>query len=305
MKYDFKTLSPADFEDLARDLVGAHLRVRLEGFGPGRDGGIDGRHAKNGANLILQAKHKASSTFSSLKSVMKRERKAIDRLMPKRYILATSQSLTPLKKTQLAKIIGSALKNSEDILGCTDLNDLLLHHPQIEEAHIKLWLSSTSVLKRLLKSSAFAYTAASREEMLDKLRVFVSNPSFPQARRILEKHRVLIISGPPGVGKTTLGQMLAYAYVGEKWEFTAVRNLDDEFSEIQDTKKQMFFFDDFLGKISLDRKTLAARDTILAKFIHRIQRSKNARFILTTRAYIYEEARSEVALVGWTVSARS
>lgn len=298
MKYDFKTLSPADFEDLARDLVSAELGIRLEGFGPGPDGGIDGRHAEDGANLILQAKHKAGSTFSSLKSVMRKERGSIDRLDPERYILATSQPLTPLQKNQLAEIIGSALKNVADVLGCTDLNAMLSRHPSIEEAHIKLWLSSTAVLKRLLRSAAFAHTAASREEMLDKLRVFVPNPSFPQAREILEKHHVLIVSGPPGVGKTTLAQMLVYAYVGEEWEFTAVNNLDDEFSEIQDTKKQIFFFDDFLGKISLDRKTLAMRDTILARFIHRIQRSKNARFVLTTRAYIYEEARSVSESIG-------
>ena len=175
---------------------------------------------------------------------------------------------------------------------------MLAKYPSVEEAHIKLWLSSTAVLKRLLRSSAFAHTSASRMEMIDKLRVFVPNPSFPEARKILEKYHALIISGPPGVGKTTLAQMLAYAYVGEEWEFTAVKDLDDEFSEIEDPKKQMFFFDDFLGKISLDRKALAAKDTILARFIHRIQRSKNARFILTTRAYIFEEARSVSESIG-------
>ena len=118
-KYDFKTLSPADFEDLARDLLSVELGVRLEGFGPGPDGGIDGRHCGKDGSLILQAKHKASSTFSSLKSVMKKERKTIDRLKPKRYILATSQSLTPLQKSKLAEIIGGALKDTGDILGCT------------------------------------------------------------------------------------------------------------------------------------------------------------------------------------------
>lgn len=298
MKYDFKTLSPADFEDLARDLLSIELGVRLEGFCPGPDGGIDGRHCGRDGNLILQAKHKASSTFPSLASVMKKERKAIDRIKPKRYILATSQSLTPLQKSKLAEIIGSSLKNTGDIWGCTEMNMMLAKHPSVEETHIKLWLSSTAVLKRLLRSAAFAYTSASRTEMIEKLRVFVPNPSFPEARKILEKHRVLIISGPPGVGKTTLAQMLAYAYVGEEWEFTAVKDLDDEFSEIEDAKKQLFFFDDFLGKISLDRKALAAKDTILSRFIHRIQKSKNARFILTTRAYIFEEARSVSECIG-------
>lgn len=57
MIYDFKTLSPADFEDLSRDLVGAEYRTRFEGFASGPDGGIDGRHAAAAGTTILQAKH--------------------------------------------------------------------------------------------------------------------------------------------------------------------------------------------------------------------------------------------------------
>jgi len=73
MTYDFSTLSPADFEDLARDLIGKKLGVRFEGFATGPDGGIDGRHAKGAHTTILQAKHYAKSPFSTLKSAMKRE----------------------------------------------------------------------------------------------------------------------------------------------------------------------------------------------------------------------------------------
>lgn len=291
MAYDFKTLSPADFEDLARDLIGAQRGIPFEGFGPGPDGGVDGRHAAGGVNVVLQAKHKAGSTFASSKSAMKNERKSIDRIKPDRYILATSQSLTPNRESQLTEIIGPTLNNAGDIFGCTELNGILRRHVEIERAHIKLWLSSAAVLNRFLRSAAFAHTATSREEMLDKLRIFAPNPSFAKSHEILEHNHVLIVSGAPGVGKTTLAQMLVYAYIGEEWEFIAVRNLDDGFAEIEDAKKQIFFFDDFLGKIKLDRNALAAKDTELARFIRRVQRSKNARFILTTRAYIYEEAR--------------
>jgi hypothetical protein len=293
MAYDFSTLSPVDFEDLVRDLVSATLSIHIEGFGPGPDDGIDGRHASadGDLDLILQAKHRAGSTYPSLKSTMKKERSAIDRLQPNRYLLATSQNLTPKRKDELSRIIGPALKATADIFGRTELNDLLRANPKVEQAHLKLWLSSTSVLNRFLRSAAFEYTAASREEMLSKLRVYVPNPSFSAARKILEDHHVLIVSGPPGVGKTTLAQMLAYAYVGEDWRFVAIRSLEDGFSEIGDAEKVIFFFDDFLGKIALDRQALAAKDGELVRFILKVQRSKNARFILTTRAYIYEEAR--------------
>jgi hypothetical protein len=43
MIYPFGNLSPADFEDLVRDLVGEESRLRFESFSAGPDGGIDGR----------------------------------------------------------------------------------------------------------------------------------------------------------------------------------------------------------------------------------------------------------------------
>src|ERR1700674_2118031 len=64
--YEFGNLSPADFEDLVRDLVGRELGVRFEAFAAGPDGGMDGRHAKSGATTILQAKHYAGATYASL-----------------------------------------------------------------------------------------------------------------------------------------------------------------------------------------------------------------------------------------------
>jgi len=41
--YDFRTLSPIDFELLVRDLLQAELGITMESFGPGKDGGIDFR----------------------------------------------------------------------------------------------------------------------------------------------------------------------------------------------------------------------------------------------------------------------
>jgi restriction endonuclease len=84
MPYGFGNLSPADFEDLVRDLIGRELGVRFEAFAAGPDGGMDGRHAKGDARIILQAKHYAGSAHTALKSEIKRERSSIDRLAPTR-----------------------------------------------------------------------------------------------------------------------------------------------------------------------------------------------------------------------------
>jgi energy-coupling factor transporter ATP-binding protein EcfA2 len=130
-----------------------------------------------------------------------------------------------------------------------------------------------------------------RAEIHAKIRLYAPNPSFNAAHDILEDQHVLIVSGPPGVGKTTLAEILTYAYLAEGWDLSAIRSLDDGLTSIDDTKKQIFFFDDFLGKVALDRRALSQKDSDIARFIRRIQSSKNARFILTTRAYILEEAR--------------
>ena len=165
MSYDFSTLSPADFEDLARDLIGRQLGIRFEAFGSGPDGGIDGRHAPSTQSTILQVKHYVGSSFSALKSTMRRERTSIDRLAPSRYLLATSRPISPPNKRELTETIGPALKSEDDIFGRNDLNALLRNHPDVEKSHIKLWLSGTAVLERVVRSAAHTFTAISRQEV--------------------------------------------------------------------------------------------------------------------------------------------
>ena len=150
MNYDFSTLSPADFEDLTRDLLGRELGIRFEAFPDGPDDGMDGRCAAGQGDTILQAKHYYRSGVSKLKSKMKQERTSIDALQPRRYILATSTPLTPANKAALAEIIGPALLSPGDIIGPQDLSALLGKYPDIETAHQKLWAQSSAVLKALI-----------------------------------------------------------------------------------------------------------------------------------------------------------
>jgi hypothetical protein len=150
MTHDFSSLSPAEFEDLTRDLLGRELGVRFEAFPDGPDDGMDGRHAAAHGDVILQAKHYYRSGYAKLRTKMKQERSVIDALNPERYVLATSAALTPANKTQIAAAIGPALQSPGDIFGPQDLIALLRKFPDVETAHPELWQQSSAVLKSLI-----------------------------------------------------------------------------------------------------------------------------------------------------------
>ena len=155
MPTDFSVLSPSEFEALSADLIGRALNIRFEQFGDGADGGIDGRHAPEAEALtILQAKRYEKTAITALKREMSKERAKIDQLAPDRYILSTSVAMTPKRKQDLVEICGPSIRSPGDIFGLEDLQALLRAHPDIEEAHPKLWSpAGGSTLKRMINET--------------------------------------------------------------------------------------------------------------------------------------------------------
>lgn len=291
--YNFLNLSSFEFENLSRDLLQEKLGVFFESFTSGQDGGIDLRATLNkDKDIIVQAKR--YTKFSDLEYTLKSELKNLNILKPDRYIITTSVGLTPKNKETILKLFHPYIKSPEDILGKTDINNLLGLHPKIEERYYKLWLSSTNVLNRLVHSTVYNQSKFELDEIKETLKIYVQNESFKEALDILQKNNYVIISGIPGIGKTTLSRMLVYRLLAKYFDdFIYVsESINDAYSFYEDGKKQIFFFDDFLGRNFLETGLSMNEDSKLIKFIDRIKNSKNKLFILATREYILNQAKN-------------
>jgi len=196
--YDFRTLSPLDFEELVRDLLQAELGIRLECFGPGADQGIDFRCSSGGVRTIVQAKRYIDRTTDAIVKAASDENPKVAKLRPDRYIFATSASLGPQLKTRIKTALPNAPLVDADILGRDDLNNLLGRHPAIERKHFKLWLASTPVLERILRSGVYNRTQTEMDTIRLVVPKFVQNESVGRAEEILKKAGTLIIAGDPG-----------------------------------------------------------------------------------------------------------
>ncbi len=292
--YDFSTLSPFDFEILCRDLFSKDMNQRFESFAPGRDGGIDLRcFITESKQIIVQCKH--YKTFKSLKSTLKNEKAKIELLNPTRYILATTVDLTPGNKDEIISILTPYLTSPKDIYGRSDINQLLTDFPAVERDHFKLWLSSTNVLLRILNNGAYTMSEFVQSEINDRIKYYVQNQSFNQALEIINKQRVVVISGVKGIGKTTLAHLLIYNLLQQKAAqfFVISDSISEGFNLFDENENQIFFFDDFLGRNFIEVALGINEDDKLIKFIGRIQRSKNKILICTTREFILRQASNK------------
>ena len=308
--YDFTAcLSPLDFELLSKDLLEAELGIQLENFSEGRDKGIDLRYApvrgagravfnpamlavkKKPLQLIVQCKR--YSSFASLKSELKRkELGKIVKLNPARYILATSVSLSPQQAEELKALLSPFVQSTGDIYGRERLNSIITKHKEIERRHIKLWVTSAGVLDSIVNAGTHIVSREEVERTIAAAKIYVRNPSFDEALSILKEHHVCIISGLPGIGKTTLARMLLLYFYERGFDVIKIESDISEARAVGYHKRPRFYYyDDFLGQTAQADKLNKNEDQKLLDFMASVRDSKDSVFVLTTREYILNQAK--------------
>lgn len=299
--YDFSTLNDKEFEVLATDLLSMVVGKRVERFKPGRDKGVDGRFfTDNGGEAIIQCKHYLQTGITQLKNKLikksktdtKSEVEKVQALKPSRYIFVTSLPLTRVNKQELQKIFTPYILSEDDVYGQEDLNSLLGRFTEIEKKHFKLWLSSTNVLQIIMHNAIIGRSQHVLEDRQGKAHLYVATEVHYDAIKKLNELHTVIITGDPGIGKTTLAENLCLFYASEGFTFYSIEGSIKEAEDVfEKEKKQIFYFDDFLGSVYLEAFH-GHEDSHIVRFIKRIRKDPTKRFILTSRTNIINQGKA-------------
>jgi hypothetical protein len=288
------SLSDVEFEQLASDLLRAESGRAYERFGVGPDGGIDLRYVDRAAGIVevVQCKHYLRSSFAQLNAAAKLEPPKLQAQSPTptSYRFITSQSLTVGQKDKLIQALDGWISDPGRIWGAEQIDDLLDAHPDVEQRHVKLWLSSSVQLAALVNAGTLNRSHDLVERIIQALPRYVQTQRFSDAQALLSKQGVCLIAGEPGIGKTTLAQMLLLDCARQGFEPLHVSEDIGEAWDVIADRPQAFYYDDFLGRIGLSglRKN---EDQRLVALLARAQRQpRMTRVILTTREYILRGA---------------
>ncbi|WP_417446939.1 restriction endonuclease [Kangiella sp.] len=293
MSYDFNNINDYEFELLVADLLAAEFQCHVETYKPGKDKGVDGRFViKKNDEAIIQCKHWSKSGLSRLLTkIQNEEREKVKKINPTRYIFVTSLPLSLANKKNICEKFSLSCLAETDIYGSDDLNTLLRKHPEVEKAHYKLWICSTAVLHSVLNSGIKSKSKDYLKRVYEKRKLYVPTNNHSKAIQIVNSEKVLIVTGSPGVGKTTLAEQVTLDLVKENYELCIITsNIEDADSIFDPNSKQVFYFDDFLGSNYIEAINDKS-DSKVVDFIERVRLYSNKRFILTSRSNIYHSGK--------------
>ncbi|HCH7988379.1 TPA: hypothetical protein NHU23_004328 [Citrobacter freundii] len=230
--YNFNVLNDKEFEKLAIELISHQVNLLVERFTLGRDQGIDGRfYSPSGGTVIIQAKHYAGTGLNGLLWKLKNdELPKIKKLNPSRYILVTSVGLTPPNKEDIKTLLHPYILSTDDIYGREGVNDLLTKYPSVETNFYKLWISSSNVLINILNNGIIQKSNFLIEEARHESVKYIQTKQFDKSLSVLKSNHALVITGLPGVGKTTLAKQLALFHCNNGFE---IYHIEDSISEAE------------------------------------------------------------------------
>jgi hypothetical protein len=140
---------------------------------------------------------------------------------------------------------GRGLVRRAVVLGAGEIGTIL-------DARAELRAAMPSVLglrdlEPLIDAGAGGRSSLDVERARALARVFVPTRAYARARTVLGRHRFVVLTGPPEMGKTAIAQMLALAALTDGWEAHDCSSPEDVWRALARERRQVFVADDAFG----------------------------------------------------------
>lgn len=131
------------------------------------------------------------------------------------------------------------------VLGAVELGESLDRHPVLRSAMPSvLGLRDLGPLIAPDARHRSTLDVAAAQELA---RVFWPTHAYERARAVLSRHRFVVLTGPPEMGKTAVARMVALAQLTDGWEAHECIRPEDVWRAFDPERRQVFVADDAFG----------------------------------------------------------
>lgn len=295
MKFNYSNLNDVEFEELCKDIMQKKLGVKLREYKAGKDGGIDLKDNKDGNNIVIQVKHYINSSYSNLKTSLKKEVDKVEKLKPNKYFICCSMEFTPNNLEEIYNLFKDYMDSKENIITIKEIDDFLQNQENndIVRKHFKLWLSGANILSEVYNQDIFIDCESLLYNIEEEVKYYVETDAYYKCLELIDNERMIIITGSPGIGKTITSKMIVlyYANLGYRVRYTTNGDISDlkKSLSLDENKKEIILLDDCLGQYYFKMKDNQENEII--SLIKYIKMHNSKRLILNSRVTIMNEAR--------------
>lgn len=229
--YNYHNLNDVEFEELCKDIMGKVLGTNLRVFAKGRDGGIDLTDNSLTHQIIVQVKHYINSRFSDLRTCLKKEVEKVAAWNPRQYYVCCGMELTDPNVGEIYDMFSDYMDSDKNIFTLKEIDDFLQQpdNADVVRKHYKLWLYASNILYEVYNQNIFIDCEALLSDIDEDCKFFVQTTSYDECLKYMEKNRMVMLIGAPGVGKTITSKMLIlyFASLGFRIRYTTNGDISD------------------------------------------------------------------------------
>lgn len=155
--------------------------------------------------------------------------------------------LTNLEGPQAQRALGRRVSQVERfvVLGGRELGQIIDRDPELRAAMPSVL--GLRDLAPLIDANALARSSLDLNVAQDLARVFWPTHAYERARTVLGRHRFVVLTGPPEMGKTAIARMLALAQLTDGWEAHECSSPEQVWRAFDSGRRQLFIADDAFG----------------------------------------------------------